>query len=158
MDTDTVISLAAPLVSLVGIVVTALAVNRPLKRIQAMKEAVDLRAVAPDGIRDDIDTYLRVSAAKLASVRWLSPIGVLGVVVTGAGAVIFLVAAFLHFTTEIDPTAWLWGLAIGYMAIGIGMAYFSDWRVRREEKKVSSGSESDHDVAAHPAHEQAVQA
>ncbi|WP_169165104.1 hypothetical protein [Cellulomonas taurus] len=135
METDTLINLAAPLVSLIGIVVTAFAVNRPLKRIQSMKEAVDLRAVAPSELVDDIDTYLRVNATKLASVKWRSPIGVLGVVVSGAGAVIFLIAAFLGAATEIDPTAWLWWLAVGYMAIGIGMAYVSDWRVRRSEKR-----------------------
>lgn len=157
MTTENLIQIATPLVSLVGIVFTALAVNRPQKRIEAMMKAVELHAKAPDGIQADIETYLRVNAAKLADVKWRTPWGLLGVVIVGAGTLVCFVAVLLDVLTEVGATRWLYGLGGVYIVVGFALAKISSMQVMKREAATgatpapTSGSHPGGSASATPA-------
>lgn len=140
MSTENIASLAGALASLVGIITTALAVNRPQKRLSAMKEAIELKKTAPPTASDDLERFIVFNAAKLGAVWWRDPMVLVGVVVLAAGVAVGVLIGWLEAFTPAGATGWLWMIVAVYVVVGGAMAFYGQNRARSRYSGVIAAS------------------
>ncbi|QZN86887.1 hypothetical protein [Cellulomonas sp. C5510] len=121
------IALAVPFVSLVGIFVTAMSLNRPQKRLEAMRTAMEVRKTAPAATTTDLDRFIRFTAAQIGQVWWRSSWVFLGASTLAGGVATALIGVWL-LQGETGVYQGVWWLAGGYGVVGVGLLVFATWR------------------------------